>query len=61
MLDYTNAIPGHKNIITYRITWIILATYVFLSGYFIGGKNIEIQKQDLVSFYKKRVIRIYPL
>ena len=61
MLNYTNVIPNYNNIITYRLTWIILATFVFVSGYFIGQNNIELQKQDLASFYIKRVMRIFPL
>lgn len=61
MLNYTEAVPGYNNIITSRITWIILSTFVFISGYFIGDRNFEIQKQKLMQFYIKKVIRIYPL
>jgi peptidoglycan/LPS O-acetylase OafA/YrhL len=61
MLNYTNAIPCYKNIVTYRVTWIILGTFVFISGYFIGKKNIELKKQSLINFYTNRVLRIYPL
>ena len=61
MLNYTNAVPNYNNIVTYRITWIILATFVFISGYFIGQGAFEIKKQYIVSFYTKKVIRIYPL
>jgi len=57
-LSYTDAIPNYDNIITYRITWIVLGTFVFISGYFLGKKNID--RTNLVSFYKKRFVRIYP-
>lgn len=61
MLNYTNAIPLYNNIVTYRITWIILGTFMFLSGYFIGKKRVEINKKSLQHFYTNRVLRIYPL
>ncbi len=61
MLDYTKAIPNYNNIITYRITWIILGTFIFISGYFIGQKKIAINKKSLISFYLNRILRIYPL
>jgi len=58
LLNYTNAISHYNNIITYRITWIVLGTFVLISGYFIGKK---LNRQDnLLTFYKKRFIRIYP-
>ncbi len=61
MIGYTKAIQNYKNIITYRLTWVILATFVFVSGYFIGKNSIELHKQTLISFYLKKVMRIYPL
>lgn len=61
MFNYTKAFPEYYNSISYRFTLIILATFVFISGYFIGKKNIAFKKQDIIAFYKKRLIRIYPL
>lgn len=61
MLNYTDAIPEYNNLVTYRVTWIVLGTFVFISGYFMGKKEIEIEKKSLMSFYKNRVLRIYPL
>jgi len=61
LLNYTEAIQNYKNIITYRLTWVILATFVFVSGYFIGKNNIELHKQALISYYIKKIMRIYPL
>jgi len=61
LLNYTSTIPYYNyynNIITYRITWIVLATFVLISGYFISRKR-DIQ-DNLFAFYKKRFIRIYP-
>jgi peptidoglycan/LPS O-acetylase OafA/YrhL len=61
MLNYTQAIPYYKNMISSRITVIVLATFVFISGYFIGKSDLEINKPKLLSFYMKRFFRIYPL
>ena len=58
LLDYTKAIPHYENIISYRITWIVLGTFVLISGYFLGGKNFS--RNALFAFYKKRLIKIYP-
>ncbi len=58
LLDYTNAISNDNNVITYRITLIILATFVLISGYFLGSKYNN--RYNLIAFYKKRFIRIYP-
>ena len=58
LLNYTHAIPNYNNIITYRLTWIVLGTFVLISGYFLGGKHIS--RNSLFPFYKKRLLRIYP-
>lgn len=61
MFNYTSAFPQYSNIITLRFTWIILATFTFLSGYFIGQKEIDLKKTTIIRFYKNRILRIYPL
>ena len=61
MFSYTKAIPEYNNFITYRLTLIILGTFVLISGYFIGLKDIKINKHSIMHFYKKRLLRIYPL
>ena len=61
MLNYTDAIPDCKNMVTRRITVIVLATFVFISGYYIGKNDIELKKQKLLSFYTNKFFRIYPL
>lgn len=37
-----------------------LATFVFISGYCLGGKEIK-NRKDCLAFYRRRIIRIYPL
>lgn len=61
MLDYTNAIPNYDNLITHRIKLIVLSLFVFISGYLVGTKKIELTRQAIISFYKNRFARIYPL
>ena len=58
MSDYCdNAI---NNIFTQNITYGVLGAFTFLSGVMMGGYSIE-SLQDLRKFYKKRLLRIYPL
>lgn len=61
MLDYTDAVPGFINNITIRTTYIILGIFIFISGYFIGLKKIELKKKKIIQFYLKKFLRIYPL
>ncbi|WP_155314002.1 acyltransferase family protein [Desulfosarcina ovata] len=61
MFNYTKAFPEYYNPFTRRLTLIILGTFVFISGYFIGGEDLIINKHNIIAFYKKRLLRIYPL
>ncbi|XCN75427.1 MAG: acyltransferase [Candidatus Electrothrix aestuarii] len=61
MSNYTSFPHMHSNFLTNRVTQIVLSTFVFISGYFIGNKKILFNFKDLFNFYKKRIIRIYPL
>jgi fucose 4-O-acetylase-like acetyltransferase len=51
LLDYTKAIPVYRNFITQRITYIILGSFVFISGYFIRSNKMTINKEAIFSFY----------
>lgn len=58
MSDYCgNAI---SNVYTQNITYGVLGAFTFLSGVMMGGNVIE-SLQDFKLFYKKRLLRIYPL
>jgi peptidoglycan/LPS O-acetylase OafA/YrhL len=61
LLDYTKVLPNGINQITLRLTDIILGAFVFISGYFLASKKIELSIQSLMTFYRKRLLRIYPL
>ena len=43
-----------------NVTIVTLAYITFVSGYFLGKNKIN-TKDDIVRFYKKRFLRIYPL
>ena len=61
MIEYAQMTHIYINIFTYRLTWIVLGTFVLMSGYFMGGKKVPLAKKGLVSFYFNRFFRIYPL
>lgn len=61
LLNYTDAIRGYNNIFTSTLTDIVLATFTFISGFFAANKFQEINKKGTVEFFKKKVLRIYPL
>ena len=61
LFNYTEAFPKYNNFLTYRFTLIILGTFVFISGYFIGIKDIVFNKHAISDFYKTKLLRIYPL
>lgn len=60
LFNYTKAFPQYSNMITARLTVIVLGLFVLMSGYLIGSKNIFFNKDDIVYFYKSKFIRIYP-
>ncbi len=59
IFNYTDPFPAYFNFFTDLLTRIILAFLVLMSGYYAGkGFNI---KNSFWDFYRKKVIRIYPL
>jgi len=61
MFNYTQCFPQYYNFITLRLTLIILASYTFLSGYFIGLKDVILTSKSIKNFLLNRIMRIYPL
>lgn len=61
LFNYTQAFRGYYNPFTHNLTRIILASFVFISGYLIASKNFKINWQNILTFWRKRLIRIYPL
>jgi peptidoglycan/LPS O-acetylase OafA/YrhL len=60
LFNYTNVFPGYINALTSRLTIIVLGVFVLISGYLIGAKEIPLNKNDILIFYRTRLLRIYP-
>jgi peptidoglycan/LPS O-acetylase OafA/YrhL len=61
LMNYTTAVPGYVNWFTEGLTYIAMATFVFCSGFLLGGNEVSLDPQGLWSFYRRRLLRIYPL
>ncbi len=59
-LDYIPGLPSHKNGFTSALTVIILALFVLVSGYLMGGRTVTLDRRGLSDFYARRFLRIYP-
>jgi peptidoglycan/LPS O-acetylase OafA/YrhL len=59
LLGYVPTIDGYKNEVTYRLTVVVLGLFVFISGQLIAGAGIH-NGADVLSFYRRRLIRLYP-
>ena len=61
LLNYTKAVPHYMNFTTLRVTNIVLGVFVLLSGYFLGQPKNKVNRYSILAFYKKRLVRVYPL
>ncbi|MGC9195160.1 MAG: acyltransferase family protein [Syntrophobacteraceae bacterium] len=61
VMNYVPPSQAYHNSITCRIIVGILGTFVFVSGYLLGRTRINATSSGIVSFYSKRILRIYPL
>ena len=61
LMNYTNAMPGYVNWFTEGLTYVAMATFVFCSGFLLGRHEVGLNPQGLWSFYRRRLLRIYPL
>ncbi len=59
LFNYTEAFPAYHNVFTYRLTFVVLGLFVFISGFLITGTTVR--SNNPIQFYQKRLIRIYPL
>lgn len=48
------------NSFTYQTTYCVLATFTLLSGFFAAHNSIKNSK-DIILYYKKKILRLYPL
>jgi surface polysaccharide O-acyltransferase-like enzyme len=54
LFDYCAGADWHHNWLTYRLTVVALAVFMFISGYLVGRRGDSISQ-----FYLKRFVRIY--
>jgi len=59
LLGYAPAVDGYKNDVTHRLTVMVLGLFVLIAGHLIGRSGIR-GWGDIVAFYRRRLIRIYP-
>ncbi len=61
MISYVEPAPDIGSVITYRLTLVVIGTFVLLSGFLLGQRSHVKGMSDVLLFYKKRLVRIYPL
>lgn len=60
LMNYAVAGDFYRNEVTTRVTVVLLATFTMLSGYLLGLKPVEPTRASIGSFYRRRMLRIYP-
>lgn len=61
LIPYTDWLPGYANAVTEAIKDIALGTFVFSSGLLLARRDLRLRREELSEFYRRRVLRIYPL
>lgn len=61
LFNYTEFFPLYYNDVTVRITIVVLALFSLISGYTLGSKKFTVTPSALKTFYRARLLRIYPL
>ena len=61
LFNYTDAFPAYYKVVTVRLTVVVLGLFVMLSGYLLGGSRPNLSIAGTWTFYKRRLLRIYPL
>jgi peptidoglycan/LPS O-acetylase OafA/YrhL len=61
LLSYTHPPFQYRNHFTIGLTVVSLGTFVFISGFLLARKKIELNFQSVLGFYQQRIVRIYPL
>lgn len=61
LIPYTTWLPGYANQYTEAVKDIALGTFVFSSGLLLARRDVQLRFDALLSFYQRRVMRIYPL
>ena len=58
--NYTTALPWYRDPPFARVTVLALALFVLISGFLAGRAGTPVTRQTLASYYRRRLIRIYP-
>jgi len=58
--NYTTALPWYRDPPFARVTVLALALFVLISGFLAGKAGAPVTRQRLASYYRRRLIRIYP-
>ncbi|MFA5957648.1 acyltransferase family protein [Hyphomicrobium sp.] len=62
LMNYTGGYaPGYANAVTVRLTVLALGSFFFVSGFLLGKGLPPKNVRDVLAFYKRRLLRIYPL
>ncbi|MEZ5542360.1 MAG: acyltransferase [Pseudomonadota bacterium] len=61
LVPYTQSFPGYGNIYTEFLKDIALGSFVFCSGVLLARRPLAPSWSALAAFYRRRVLRIYPL
>ncbi|MEB3321528.1 MAG: acyltransferase, partial [Synechococcaceae cyanobacterium] len=59
LLGYTDAIADYKNDVTHRLTVVVLGLFMLIAGHLVGRAGIR-GGADVLAFYRRRLVRIYP-
>ncbi|MFA7386613.1 MAG: acyltransferase [Thiohalobacteraceae bacterium] len=61
LIPYTHWLPGYANHYTEALKDIALGTFVLSSGLLLARRDLRPRLRELLGFYARRVVRIYPL
>lgn len=59
--EYAPDAPAYQNGFTHAAIFVALGLFVFLSGVLLGRTEVRAEGRSVMSFYRRRLLRIYPL
>lgn len=61
LVPYSSALPGYANYFTEGLKEIVLGAFALSSGFLLARRDIGLSAREILSFYRRRLVRIYPL
>ena len=61
LFPYSSAFPGYANHYTEGLKELVLGAFALSSGYLLAQRDIGLSAREVLSFYRRRLVRIYPL